>query len=59
MIHAQPSCLLWRRIEQVPLRTDKAAERHDHFLANRVDGRVRYLGKQLLEIVIDHPRLVR
>src|SRR5262245_48021219 len=39
-------------VEQVTLATDALVHRGDDLLANRVDRRVRHLGKKLLEVVV-------
>ena len=44
-----------RRLRSHP---DEARERHDQFFANRIDGRIRHLGKQLLEVVEQELRLI-
>ena len=56
--HAQTVGVLFGGIEQVGLGTDIAFQRHHDFLADRVDRRVGHLREQLLEIVINHARLV-
>ena len=43
-------------IEQVRPRADVGDQRHDQFLADRVDRGVRDLGEALLEIVVEHAR---
>ncbi len=58
MIDQQAMTVLGRRLEQILLRTDVALQRHDDFFANRIDRRIGDLRKQLLEVVVDHPRLV-
>ncbi len=45
-------------IEQIGTRPDKTHQRHHQLLANRIDRRVRDLGKILEEIIGEHPRLV-
>ena len=45
--------------EQIALRTDVALQSHDHFLPDRIDGGVRDLCEELLEVVVEHPRFVR
>ena len=47
-----------RRLEQVGLRADGAAERGDQLFADRVERRVGDLGEQLREVVEQQPRLV-
>mmetsp|Transcript_2815 Transcript_2815/g.8698 ORF Transcript_2815/g.8698 Transcript_2815/m.8698 type:complete len:546 (-) Transcript_2815:136-1773(-) len=47
------------RLEQIRLRPNRRLERHDHLLANRVDGRVGHLREELLEVVRGHARLRR
>ena len=47
------------QIENVRPRTDKGDQAHHQFLADRIDRRVRYLGEVLLEIGVQHLRLVR
>ncbi len=58
MRHPQPVGVLLGRFEQVPLRADVALQRHDHFFADRIDRRIGDLGEELLEVVVEHPRLV-
>ncbi len=58
MRHPQPMGVLLGGFQQIALGADVALQRHDHFLADGVDGRVGYLGKTLFEIVVDHARLV-
>src|SRR5262249_22936864 len=50
---------LGRRLQQVELAADGRFHRHDEFFAERIDGRVRYLGEQLLEVVVEQLRPVR
>ena len=45
--------------QQIAFRADVTFQRHHHFFANGIDGRVGYLRKQLFEIIVDHARLVR
>ena len=40
-------------VQQVGLGADEAHQRHHHFLADRVDGRVRDLCETLLEVVVE------
>ena len=56
---AQPVRVLLRDLEQVALGPDVALERHDHFLADRIDGGVGHLREALLEVVVEHARPVR
>mmetsp|Transcript_32603 Transcript_32603/g.79532 ORF Transcript_32603/g.79532 Transcript_32603/m.79532 type:complete len:1230 (+) Transcript_32603:1174-4863(+) len=44
-------------VEKVALGAEGKAERHDHTLADGVDGRVGDLGKELLEVLVEKPRL--
>ena len=53
-----PVTLLRSRRQKVPFRTDVATQTHDDVFADRVDRRVGHLGEELLEVVIEHPRLV-
>ena len=46
-------------VQQIGLWPDEAVERHDDGLADRVDRRVRHLGEQLLEVVVQRLVLVR
>ena len=55
---ADPPAVFRRRLEQVALRADRALERHDDFLADRVDRRIRHLGEELLEEVVDRAVLI-
>ncbi len=50
--------MLWCRIQQVTFGTNEAFKTHDHFFANRVNRWIGHLSKQLLEVVINHTRLV-
>ncbi len=56
--NAQPVGVLFGRFQQISLRPDVALQRHDHFFANRIDRRIGDLREELLEIVVEHPRLV-
>ena len=58
MGHAQPVRMLLGRLQQVRLGPDVALQRHDHFFADRVDGRVGDLREALLEVVVEHAGLV-
>ena len=46
------------RLQQIALGPDETGERHHDFFANRVDRRIGDLGKQLLEVVVDHARFI-
>jgi len=46
-------------VEQVGLRADKAHQRHDELLADRVDGRIGHLREQLLEVAVQRLVAVR
>ena len=59
MRNEQSMAMLLGRFEQVQLGPDVALQRHDDLFANRIDRRVGHLSKELFEVVIDHPRLVR
>ena len=59
MRHPQAVGVLGSRLEEVPLGADVALQAHDHLLADRVDRGVRDLGEELLEVVVEHARLVR
>ncbi len=50
--------MLRRRHEDVALRSDLGLQRHHDRLAQRIDGRVRDLGKLLPEIVVQRADLV-
>ena len=58
MRQAQPVRVPFGHLQQVGLGSDIAFEGHDHLLADRVDGRVGDLRETLLEVVVEHPRLV-
>ena len=45
-------------MQQVSLRANGVAEAGDQLLADGIQGRIGYLGKQLREVVEQHPRLV-
>ena len=47
------------RLEQVALGADRHAHRRDELFANRIERRVGDLREQLLEVVVEQPRLVR
>ncbi|MDF3022347.1 MAG: hypothetical protein K0Q92_3650 [Steroidobacteraceae bacterium] len=47
------------RVEQVALTTQPHIRRGDDLFADAVDGRVRHLGEQLLEVVVQHARFLR
>ena len=47
------------RLQQIALGPDRRAHRRHELFANRVERRVRHLREQLLEIVVEQPRLVR
>ena len=53
--HLEQVAGLGSRIEQVALGADDLAERGDQLLADGVERRVRHLGEQLLEVVVDQP----
>ncbi len=55
----QAPALLGRLLEEVSLRAEARGERHDHLLAHGVDGRVRDLREQLLEVREQRRLLVR
>ncbi len=57
--HGQAVAMLRTGIEQVPLGSDEALQRHHDFFADRIDRRIRDLGEQLLEVVVQHSRLIR
>ena len=46
------------RFEQVAFRPDVTLQRHDDLFADRVDRRIRDLREELLEVVVEHPRLI-
>ena len=58
MRDAQPVRVLLRGLQQVPFRAAVAVQRHDDLFPDRVDGRVGHLGETLLEVVVEHARLV-
>lgn len=45
--------------QQIALGADGAHQTHDNFFANRVNRGIRHLRKQLLEVVVDLPRMFR
>ena len=45
--------------QQIRLRPDARADGRHHFLSNRIEGRVRHLGEQLLEVVEQQTRPLR
>ena len=56
---AKPLSMLRRCFQQVAFRPDRALERHDDLFADRIDRGICHLGEELLEVVVDHPRLIR
>ena len=48
-----------RFLENVAFAADVADERHDHLFANRIDGRIGHLSKELLEVIEERLRLIR
>ena len=56
--NGKPMTLSFCRIKQVPFRADVTFQRHDDFFPRTVDGGIRHLSEQLLEIVIDQSWLV-
>ena len=44
------------RLQQVPLRSDRGLERGHELFADGVEGRVRHLGEELGEVVVQQPR---
>ena len=54
----QHVAVLGRLFENVALATDVADQGHHHLFPDGIYGRIRHLGKELLEIVIKHPRLI-
>ena len=59
MRNAEAVALLFRRVEQIAFRADVALKAHDDVFADRIDGRVRDLREELLEVVVGHASLVR
>jgi len=49
----------WGCLQEISLGSDIGLQAHDDFLTDRIDGRIRDLGEELLEIVVDHPGLGR
>ena len=45
-------------VEEVGLGADVALEGHDDFFADGIDGGVGDLGEELLEVIVDHARLI-
>ena len=45
--------------QQIPLWPDVTFQSHHDFFADGIDGWIGYLGEELLEIVVQHARLVR
>ena len=58
MRDAQPVGVLFGGLQQVPFRAAVAVQRHDDLFPDGVDGRVGDLGEALLEVVVEHARLV-
>ena len=59
MWNTKPMTLLLSCVQKIPFRTDETFQRHNNFFPNRIDGRVRHLGKKLLKVVVWQPGLVR
>ena len=55
----EPAAIARARIEQVAFRAQPHVRRGDDLLADAVDGRVGDLREQLLEVVVQHARLLR
>ena len=58
MGNPQSVTVVFGGLEQITLRTDSALKRHDNFLADRINRGIGHLGKELLEVVVQHPRLI-
>ena len=58
MRNAKPAGVLLGGLQQVPLRAAVAIQRHDDLFADRIDGRIGDLGETLLEVVVEHARLI-
>ncbi len=58
VIDQQPVAMFGSGGEQVLLGPDVALQRHDHFFADRVDGRVGPLCEELLEVIVQHAWLI-
>ena len=56
--HDQPMTLPLCRIKQIPFRPDETLQRHDDLFANRIERRIRHLREELLEVVVNQPRLI-
>ena len=59
MRQLQHVAVLGRLFENVALAADVADQRHHHLFANGIDGRIRHLREELLEVVEQRLRLVR
>ena len=58
MRDAQPVRMPLCGLQQIPFRAAVALQRHDDLFPDGIDGRVGYLGETLLEVVVEHARLV-
>ena len=58
MRHREAVTAFLLSIQQVGFRTDVAFQRHDDFFTDRVDRWIRHLSKQLMEIIVQHARLI-
>ena len=58
MRHREAMTAFLLSIQQVGFRTDVAFQRHDDFFTDRVDRWIRHLSKQLMEIIVQHARLI-
>ena len=58
MWNQQPLTIGLGGVQQIALRTDVTFQRHHDFFANRINCRIGDLSEQLLEVVINQPRLV-
>ena len=56
--HPQAMGVFARGFQQIGLRAHITLQRHDHFFTDRIDRRIGDLGKQLLEVVVEHAGLV-
>ncbi len=58
-LEPQQSALAGRLLQQIALRPDRGDHRGDNLLADRIERRIRDLGEELLEIVVEQLRPIR
>ena len=58
LLHSDSATGLRMLVHQIGLGPDAGRERHDEFLANRIDRRIGHLREELLEILEEQLRAV-